>query len=87
MPQSPVDYGWQFDTTGHHYSPVTCLNHPASAAVMNLVNCGCKHGYKGTCSCGNNSIPCTEVCGCVDVSCNNQAITDDLVMRDMDEDD
>ena len=34
---SPVDCGWEFDTTRHHYAPVRCLNPPAPAAVMNLV--------------------------------------------------
>jgi hypothetical protein len=82
----PVDCGWEFDTTRHHYAPVRCLNPPAPAAVINLVKCGCKRGCKGTCSCRNTSIPCTEVCGCVNFSCSNQANSDYLAMRDMDED-
>ena len=82
---SPVDCGWEFDTTTHHYAPVRCLNPPApAAAVMNLVKCGCKRGCKRTCSCRNNNLPCTEVCGCVNFSCHNHANSDDLVMRDMD---
>ena len=31
-------------------------------------------------------ITCIEVCGYVNVSCNNHANSDDLVMRDMDGD-
>ena len=48
---SPVDCGWEFDTTSHHYAPVRCLHPPAPTAVVNLVKCGCKRGCKGTCSC------------------------------------
>ena len=77
---SPVDCGWEFDTTRHHYDPVRCLNPAAPAAVMNLVKCGCKRGCKRTCSCRNNNLPCTEVCGCVNFSCHNLAKSDDLTL-------
>ena len=80
---SPVDCGWEFDTTRHPYAPVRCLNPPAPAAVMNLVKCGCKRGYK---RCRNNNIPYTDVCGCANFSCNNNAHSDDLVMREIDGD-
>lgn len=80
---SPVDCGWEFDTTRHHYASVRCLNHPAPADVMNLLRFGCKCGCKGTGS-QNNNIPSTEVCGCVNFSCNNQTNSDDLVMADID---
>ena len=85
---SPVDCGWEFDTTIHHYAPVRCLTPPAPAAVMNLVNCESKRGCKRTCSSRNNNLPCTEVCGCVNFSCHNLIKSDDLalVMRDMDGD-
>ena len=39
---SPVDCGWEIDTTRHHYTPVRCLNPPAPATVMDLVKCGFK---------------------------------------------
>ena len=80
---SPVDCGWEFDTTRHHYAPVRCLNPPAPAAVMNLVKCGCKRGCKRTCSCRKNNLPCTEVCSCVNFGCHNQTNSDDIIMRDM----
>ena len=67
----------------HPYAPVRCLNHPAPAAVMNLVTCGCKRGCK---MCRNNNMPCTDVRSCGNFSCNNHANSDDLVMRDMDGD-
>ena len=79
---SPVDCGWEFDTTRHPYTPVRCLNPPAPADVMHLVKCGCKRGCKRTCMCQNNNLPCIEVCGCVNFSCNNPANSDDLVMRE-----
>ena len=44
---SPVDCGWEFDTTRHHYAPVRCLNPPAPAAVMNLVKCGANVDARG----------------------------------------
>ena len=56
---SPVDCGWEFDTTRHHYAPVRCLNPQAPAAVMNLVKYGCKRGRKRTCSCQNHNLPYT----------------------------
>ena len=83
---SPVDCGWEFDTTRHHYAPVRCLNPPAPAAVMNLVKCGYKRGCKRTCSCRKNNLPCTEVCACVNFGCHNQTNSDDIIMRDMDGD-
>ena len=85
---SPDEYGWEFDTSKHHYTPIKCLNTPAPAAVMNLVKCGRICGCKGKCSCLNNNIPCTEMCGCVNFSCNNQTNSCDLnvVMEDLDED-
>ena len=79
---SPVDCGWEFDTTRHHYAPVRCLNHPAPAAVMNDANVDAR----GFFSCRNNNHPCTEVCGCVNFSCYNHTNSDDIVMRDMDGD-
>ena len=54
---SPVDCGWECDTTRHHYTQVRSLNHPAPAAVMNLEKCGCKRGCKRTFSCPNNNLP------------------------------
>ena len=80
---STVDCGWEFDTTRHHFTPLRCLNHTAHANVMNLVKCGCKRGCKRTCRCRNNTHHCTEVRGCVNFSCNNNANSDDLVMREM----
>ena len=80
---SSVDCDWDVDTTIHHYTPVRCLNHPAPAAVLNLVKCVCKRGCK---RCRNNSLPCTDVCGCVNFRCHNHTNSDDLVMRDMDGD-
>ena len=52
------------------------------------VDCGWKRGCKRTCSCRNNNLSCTEVCGCVNFSCHNLTKSDDLtlVMRDMDGD-
>ncbi len=52
-----VDCGWEFDTTRYPYAPVRCLNPPAPAAVMNLVKCGWKSGYK---RCRDNNRPCTD---------------------------
>ena len=83
---SPVNFGWEFDMSTHHYAPVRCLNPPAPTSVMNLVKCGCKRGCKGKCSCQKNNIPCTEVCNCVNFNCSNQAKPDDLVMEDTDDD-
>ena len=58
---SPADCGWQFDMTRHDYIQVRRLHLPAAAAVMNLVQCGCKRGCKRAWSCRNNYLPCREV--------------------------
>src|SRR5271163_337784 len=69
---SPSDYGWNFDETTKSFLPVRCLLAPAPTAMLDLVKCGCKIGCKGNCSCRNNTIPCTELCGCVGYTCNNK---------------
>ena len=71
---SPINCGWEFDTTRHPYPPVRCLNPPAPVAVMNLVKCGCKRGCK---MCRYNNLPRTDVCGCVNFRFNNHANSDD----------
>jgi hypothetical protein len=71
---SPTEYGWKFETATSRFTPVLCLNPPAPEAVMNLIKCGCKRECIGRCSCRNNNIPCTEVCGCMVYGCNNKAI-------------
>ena len=83
---SPVGYGWQLLSDENTYVPVRCLNPPAPEALMNLLKCGCKKGCMGRCTCRNNSIPCTEVCGCVGYTCNNKANTSELSVINMDED-
>lgn len=75
---SPVAYGWQLLSDENTYVPVRCLNPPASEALIKLLKCGCKKGCMGKCTCRNNSIPCTEVCGCVGYTCNNKANTSEL---------
>ena len=84
---SPANYGWNFDAATCHFSPVRCLNPPAPEAFLNLVKCGCKSGCKGKCSCQNNNIPCTEVCGCLGYSCSNMAKTGGSLVEDGHDDD
>lgn len=79
---SPAKYGWNFDEATSHFTPVRCLHPPAPEATLNLVKCGCKCGCKGRCSCRNNNIPCTEVCGCLGYSCSNKAKTVESLMDD-----
>lgn len=64
---SPTSYGWQLkaDTM---YIPVKCMLPPAPAAVVNLLQCGCKMGCKSRCSCRTHQLQCTELCKCF----NNQ---------------
>ena len=81
--RSRVDCGWEFDTTRQPFAPGRCSNPPAPAVVMNLVKRGCKRGCK---RCWNNTLPCTDVCGCVNFNCYNYANSENLVMRDMDGD-
>ena len=81
--QSPVDCGWECDTTRHHYAPVRCLNPPAPAAVMNDANVDARgHVAVGI------TIFHVQKCvyGCVNFSCHDHTNSDDLVMRDMDGD-
>ena len=72
---APVAFGWTFDVGSSHFSPVRCLNPPASEAVLHLIKCGCKSGCEGRCSCRKNRIlfcTCTEFCGCWVFTCNNK---------------
>ena len=54
---------------------------------MQLVKCGCKKGCSGRCSCFTNNIPCTELCGCVEFTCNNKDNPSLELMVDMDDED
>ena len=83
---SPVGYGWQLLSDENTYVPVRCLNPPAPEALIKLLKCGCKKGCMERCTCRNNSIPCTEVCGCVGYTCNNKANTSELSVINMGED-
>ena len=71
---SPVNFGWNYDATTKTFVPVRCLHTPAPEAILQLVKCSCKKGCKGNCSCRNNRIPCTEVCGCIGYSCCNKPV-------------
>ena len=66
MLPSPLLYGWE-----DAYVPVTTLNLPAPEAVLNLVKCNCQKGCTRNCSCNNNDIACTEMCGCTEYECYN----------------
>ena len=44
------------------YLPLKCLSPPAPRAVLDLVKCGCRTLYKGTCSCVKNKLSCTPLC-------------------------
>ena len=85
---SSVQYGWQLLSSDGTYIPVLCSNPPTPEAVMHLVTCSCRKGCTGgRCSPYSNNIPCTEVCGCVEFTCNNQANTvTELVVGLEDED-
>jgi len=59
-------------TGSSHFAPVGCLNLPAPEAMLHLVKCSCKRGCEGRCSCRQNNIPRTELCGCWVFTCNNK---------------
>ena len=69
---SPDLYGWRYDEDRGVYEPIMTLILPAPSAIINLVKCNCKKGcsLKG-CSCRKSFIGCTELCGCIDYSCQN----------------
>lgn len=84
---SPVEYGWQLLSDDGPYIAIRSSDPPAPEAVMNLIKCGCKKGCTGLCSCRSNSIPCTELCGCVNYQCDNKPSTHEPLVMDMDEND
>jgi len=53
---APASFGWTFDAGSSHFSPVRCLNKPAPEAILHLINCGCKSGCEGRCSCRKKTI-------------------------------
>ena len=55
---APAAFGWTFDAGLSHFSPVRCLNKPAPEAILHMINCGCKNGCEGRCSCRKNNILC-----------------------------
>ena len=55
---SPILYGWE--TKEDAYVPLTTIN---LLAVLNLVKCNCQIGCTRNCSCNDNNIACTEMCG------------------------
>ena len=70
----PTNLGWTRDPESNQYAPVRCINPPAPDAVLYLIKCGCKRECEARCSCRKNNIPCTELCGCWDMSCNNKPV-------------
>lgn len=66
------------------YVPVRCLNLPAPRAVIELTKCSCKSGCTGRCTCCKNSIPCTPLCKCSAVDCDN-VVKNSVIDDDVDE--
>ena len=69
---APTAFVWTFEAGSSHFSPVRCLNPPATEAIMHLIKCRCKSGCEGRRSCRKNNIPFTEFCGCWVFTCNNK---------------
>jgi hypothetical protein len=66
----PIDFGWKFDIG--QYTPIMTTNQAAPTAILELTKCGCKRGCKSNgCSCRQNKLPCTEMCGCFVHECTN----------------
>ena len=64
------------------------MNPSAPEALINLVKCGCKKGCFKKCSCRNNNIPCTEMCGSIEHSCrNNVNEHEESVVNDTEDED
>ena len=69
---SPDSYGWRYDEDRDIYEPIMTLMPPAPKAIVSLVKCNCKKGCSSKgCSCRKSCIGCTELCGCIDYSCQN----------------
>ena len=69
----PVE-DWGFVTKGKYLLPKLMSKPPAPANLMKLIKCNCKTGCgpKSRCSCRQNNIKCTPMCGdCKGVSCTN----------------
>ena len=82
----PSEYGCTKDEG--HFVPIRCMNSPAPEAPINLVKCGCKKGCVKKCSCRNNNIPCTEMCGCIEHSCSNNVNEhEESVVNDIEDED
>ena len=68
----PQTYGWMED--GDYLVPIMNTMPPAPDAIIHLVKCGCKSSrcFNLQCSCKNNKLHCTDLCGCCDVEeCEN----------------
>ena len=79
----PIDQNGWFVKEGL-YIPVRCLNLPAPRAVIELTKCSCKSGCTGRCTCCMNSIPCTPLCKCSAVDCDN-VVKNSVIDDDVDE--
>ena len=67
----PDQFCWTVESDGRLH-PVMCDNPPAPEAITMLIRCNCKKGCKSrSCSCLQNTLTCTELCGCSDFECLN----------------
>jgi len=73
---SPDGYGWKKDDESE-WQPVMSTLPPAPDVVLHLVKCGCQKTRCATkhCACAKASLPCTDMCRCMDTDelCANTA--------------
>ena len=78
---SPVGRGWE-DRNGKLVATLA-MSQPAPDAVMTIIKCNCSRDEcKGNCSCTQNDLPCTLLCGCKceavkDIDLNYKEANDD----------
>ena len=66
----PSEYSWTKDEG--HFVSIRCMNPSAPEALINLVNVVAKRDMSRRAAAETfNTIPCTEMCGCMEHSCSN----------------
>ena len=76
---------WGFKLAGDVLVPVSSRNHVAPRELILLFSCNCAaDGCKSkNCSCRNNGVACTDLCGkCRGETCNNPACEVDDISGD-----
>ena len=66
---SPDKWGWEKNQKGY-WAPVWSLLPVVSAALQQLIRCGCKKRCAGNCTCCQYDFKCTPLCACWTPGCS-----------------